>query len=119
MSREPSASGPDASGVWREDEARPRARIRPASRPPGTWRALRTRVSEIDRRRVGSTLSRFRRPGPRLVMVLVGVLVVMVRLIYLWDPVRRDEAGYLLVARSWGASGPHLYGHYFVDRPPG
>jgi hypothetical protein len=35
----------------------------------------------------------------------------------LW-PLRPDEAGFLLVARSWDAQPDSLYGHYFVDRPP-
>ena len=29
-----------------------------------------------------------------------------------------DEAGFLLVARSWSPSADSLYGHYWVDRPP-
>jgi hypothetical protein len=29
-----------------------------------------------------------------------------------------DEAGFLLVARSWAPTGDSLYGHYWVDRPP-
>lgn len=35
----------------------------------------------------------------------------------LW-PLRPDEAGFLLVARSWHPEPDSLYGHYFVDRPP-
>ncbi|MFH5823409.1 hypothetical protein [Georgenia sp. AZ-5] len=34
------------------------------------------------------------------------------------QPLRNDEAGYLLVARQWHAGGEFLYGDYFVDRPP-
>ena len=29
-----------------------------------------------------------------------------------------DEAGFLLVARSWAPSSDSLYGHYWLDRPP-
>lgn len=35
----------------------------------------------------------------------------------LW-PLRPDEAGFLLVARSWQPEPDSLYGQYFVDRPP-
>ena len=35
----------------------------------------------------------------------------------LW-PLRPDEAGFLLVARSWHPEPDSLYGHYWVDRPP-
>lgn len=35
----------------------------------------------------------------------------------LW-PLRPDEAGFLLVARTWDPEPDSLYGHYFVDRPP-
>ncbi|MCY7400815.1 MAG: hypothetical protein LH477_07660 [Nocardioides sp.] len=35
----------------------------------------------------------------------------------LW-PLRPDEAGFLLVARSWNPEPDSVYGRYFVDRPP-
>jgi hypothetical protein len=35
----------------------------------------------------------------------------------LW-PLRPDEAGFLMVARSWAPTPDSVYGHYFVDRPP-
>lgn len=35
----------------------------------------------------------------------------------LW-PLRPDEAGFLLVARTWDPEPDSLYGHYWVDRPP-
>jgi hypothetical protein len=35
----------------------------------------------------------------------------------LW-PLRPDEAGFLLVARSWHPEPDSPYGHYWVDRPP-
>ena len=46
------------------------------------------------------------------------VAVAVGRAFYVAGPLRSDEAGYLLVARSWSLHGPFLYGHYFVDRPP-
>ncbi|WP_109507997.1 hypothetical protein [Nocardioides speluncae] len=33
-------------------------------------------------------------------------------------PTRADEAGYLLVARSWDPQPDSMYGAYWVDRPP-
>ena len=45
--------------------------------------------------------------------------VVVVRLTYVWQPLRFDESGYLMVARQWHGGGPFLYGDYWVDRPPG
>ena len=53
----------------------------------------------------------------RFVAGVVGV-VLLLRLGYVAAAPYSDEAGYLLVARDWHAGGPHLYGHYFVDRPP-
>jgi len=44
--------------------------------------------------------------------------VVLARLVYLLQPLRTDEGGYLLVARQWHSSGEFLYGDYHVDRPP-
>ena len=40
------------------------------------------------------------------------------RLLGLRLPLRADEAGFLLVARSWDPQPDSLYGHFFVDRPP-
>ena len=37
----------------------------------------------------------------------------------MWGHSDADEAGYLVVARTLHQGGPNLYGHYFVDRPPG
>lgn len=40
------------------------------------------------------------------------------RLVYLWQPLRSDEGGYLLVARHWESGAEFLYGDFHVDRPP-
>lgn len=51
--------------------------------------------------------------------VAVAVVLTMVaRLPALTRPVRADEAGFLLVARSWSPHADSLYGAYWVDRPP-
>lgn len=50
-----------------------------------------------------------------LVLALVAVLL---RLATLGRPPGPDEAGLLLVARSWAPSAEELYGPFFVDRPP-
>lgn len=44
--------------------------------------------------------------------------VVVVRSVYVVQPLRSDEGGYLLIARHWRAGGEFLYGDYHVDRPP-
>ena len=63
-------------------------------------------------------LGRERRVSTRRFVVAVLGAVAVLRLTFLVGPLLSDEAGYLLVARSWRLSGPNLYGHYFVDRPP-
>jgi 4-amino-4-deoxy-L-arabinose transferase-like glycosyltransferase len=60
---------------------------------------------------------------PRLVdsrrtVAVAAALACLVRLVGLGRPVRADEAGFELVARSWHPSAGSLYGAYFVDRPP-
>jgi len=60
---------------------------------------------------------------PRLVdsrwtVAVAAALACAVRLLGLARPVRADEAGFELVARSWHPNGGSLYGAYFVDRPP-
>ncbi|MPZ97415.1 MAG: hypothetical protein GEU96_21490, partial [Propionibacteriales bacterium] len=58
------------------------------------------------------------RQGPaRLIMACV-LLAIALRAPFVGDPLDRDEAGYLLVARHWHGDGPHLYGDLWVDRPP-
>ncbi|QIG41931.1 hypothetical protein G5V58_03280 [Nocardioides anomalus] len=51
---------------------------------------------------------------------LVGAVVVatLLRLPGLLATPGSDEAGFLLVARSWSPSADSLYGPYWVDRPP-
>ena len=61
-----------------------------------------------------------RRGTVRLDRFLVGALVVATALRvpgFLATP-SSDEAGFLLVARSWSPTGDSLYGRYWVDRPP-
>ncbi len=48
----------------------------------------------------------------------VAVATVLVRLAGLWPPLRADEAGFLLVARSWDPEPSSMFGQYWVDRPP-
>jgi hypothetical protein len=62
-------------------------------------------------------LARGRLSGHRFVVLVIAV-VVGVRLLEISGPLHPDEAGLLMVARSWHLGGPELYGHYFVDRPP-
>ena len=45
-------------------------------------------------------------------------LAALVRLLGLTRPVRADEAGFELVARTWQPSADSVYGTYFVDKPP-
>jgi hypothetical protein len=44
--------------------------------------------------------------------------VAVVRTVYVFQPLRADEGGYLFIARHWDAGGEFLYGDYHVDRPP-
>jgi hypothetical protein len=55
----------------------------------------------------------------RRFVVIVVLAVVVLRLLFLFEPLHPDEAGYLLVAQDWHRGGTGLYGHYWVDRPPG
>ena len=55
--------------------------------------------------------------GERVVW-LAAVLAVLARFPSLLWPLRPDEAGFLLVARTWDPQPDSLYGHYWVDRPP-
>ncbi|NYE37248.1 hypothetical protein F4692_002381 [Nocardioides cavernae] len=53
----------------------------------------------------------------RMVWVAAAVAFVARFPSLLW-PLRPDEAGFLLVARTWHPEPDSLYGHYWVDRPP-
>lgn len=53
-----------------------------------------------------------------LVLTAVCVLLTLaLRAPFLTDPLKRDEAGFSLVAQHC-CSGPYLYGTYWADRPP-
>ncbi|GAA5115834.1 hypothetical protein GCM10023339_23640 [Alloalcanivorax gelatiniphagus] len=53
----------------------------------------------------------------RMVWAAAAVAFVLRFPSLLW-PLRPDEAGFLLVARSWDPQPDALYGRYWVDRPP-
>ena len=55
--------------------------------------------------------------APLLAVLGLALATVALRLPFLGAPAGNDEAGFLIVARSWGA-GSSLYGDYWVDRPP-
>ena len=52
-------------------------------------------------------------------VVVVVAAVCAVRVWFLRIALIPDEGGFYLVARTWSTHGKNLYGHYFVDRPPG
>lgn len=54
----------------------------------------------------------------RRVTWVAAACAVLLRLVAAHPPLRADEAGFLLVARSWDPRPGQLYGDYFVDRPP-
>ena len=54
----------------------------------------------------------------RATVPLAALAAVLLRLPGLTRPIRADEAGFLLVARSWQPQPDSIYGAYFVDRPP-
>lgn len=54
----------------------------------------------------------------RHAVLVVALLTIVLRVPGMTRPVRPDEAGFLLVARSWDPRPGSVYGHYFVDRPP-
>lgn len=61
---------------------------------------------------------RWWRPRPRLAVAAIAVAAMGLHALFLGVPLAPDEGGYLLVARQWHDSGPLLYGHLWVDRPP-
>lgn len=60
---------------------------------------------------------RLEQRAPLLAVLGLAVMTMALRLPFLGAPAGNDEAGFLIVARSWGA-GSSLYGDYWVDRPP-
>ena len=54
----------------------------------------------------------------RYSVLAVAVLTFVLRIPGMGRPARPDEAGFLLVARSWNPAPDSVYGQYFVDRPP-
>jgi 4-amino-4-deoxy-L-arabinose transferase-like glycosyltransferase len=54
----------------------------------------------------------------RWTIPLAAFAAFVLRLPGLGRPIRPDEAGFTLVARSWAPEADSVYGHYFVDRPP-
>ncbi|MCD6641182.1 MAG: hypothetical protein LT071_14890 [Nocardioides sp.] len=52
------------------------------------------------------------------VVWLAALAAVVLRAPSLLWPLRPDEAGFIMVARSWEAQPDSLYGRYWVDRPP-
>jgi 4-amino-4-deoxy-L-arabinose transferase-like glycosyltransferase len=51
------------------------------------------------------------------VVLAVGVALLL-RAPWFDAALGRDEAGGLMIANAWHASGPFAYGDYFLDRPP-
>ena len=54
----------------------------------------------------------------RWTVPFAAALAFLLRLPGLTRPVRPDEAGWFLVARTWHPSRDSVYGEHFVDRPP-
>ena len=67
-------------------------------------RVLQTRIRDLP---IGVTVA------------VVAVATALLRLPFFSRQEYPDEGGLLLVASQWSNSGPGLYGHLFVDRPPG
>jgi hypothetical protein len=66
-----------------------------------------------------AAVERSRRLSTGWFLALVCAVTVLVRLVYVWMPLRSDEAGYLFAARHWApGAGEFVYGDYQVDRPP-
>jgi len=60
-------------------------------------------------------------PRPSLPVIVAGLVVLgtLLRLPFLGLFPMPDESGLLIVASHWRDGGPMMYGHLFVDRPPG
>ena len=54
----------------------------------------------------------------RWTVPFAAALAFLLRLPGLTRPVRPDEAGWFLVARTWDPAPDSVYGEHFVDRPP-
>ena len=54
----------------------------------------------------------------RWTVLFAAALAFLLRLPGLTRPVRPDEAGWFLVARTWHPASDSVYGEHFVDRPP-
>lgn len=57
-------------------------------------------------------------PSARLTVWIAAVAALLARYPSAMWPLRPDEAGFLLVARTWAPRADSVYGPYFVDRPP-
>ena len=64
------------------------------------------------RARIGSLVD------SRHTIAVAAMAAFVLRLPGLTRPIRADEAGFLLVARSWNPQPDSMFGPYFVDRPP-
>lgn len=53
-----------------------------------------------------------------MVVASAAAAAALLRFPGLFWPVRPDEAGFILVARSWDPEPTSMFGPYFVDRPP-
>ena len=100
--------------------------FRPGQRPRGA-----TRHAWLHDRAAGArlpvsaltTMARVERRAGRLVdsrwtVTVAAAAAFLLRLPGLTRPVRADEAGFVLVARTWDPMPDSVYGAYFVDRPP-
>jgi hypothetical protein len=54
----------------------------------------------------------------RWTVPVAAALAFLLRLPGLTRPIRPDEAGWFIVARTWDPSAGSVYGEHFVDRPP-
>lgn len=57
--------------------------------------------------------------NPWVTVVVAGVLAGLLHALFIGVDMAPDEGGYLRVAQQWNVDGPKLYGHMWVDRPPG
>jgi hypothetical protein len=57
--------------------------------------------------------------SPARVVLAAALTSGLLHLMFVPADLEPDEGGYLEVARQWNVAGPSLYGHLWVDRPPG